>query len=72
VLDDEAFDDSCLNLLEAGRPKSLTKVTLTDTWGVTRECVDAVQRRAAARGWPLEVVLECSDAELLGARGFPR
>jgi hypothetical protein len=50
-------DDHLLQL-EASRPESLAYVTLRRTPGVSREGADAAERRGAAWGVPLEVVME--------------
>jgi hypothetical protein len=55
---DHVLCDAHLLQLEASRPDSLARVTLRRTRCVTREGGDAAERRAAARGVPLEVVME--------------
>jgi hypothetical protein len=57
-LEDHALVDAHLLQLEASRPDSLARVTLRRVLCVSREGADAAERRAAARGVPLEVVME--------------
>jgi hypothetical protein len=55
---DHVLCDAHLLQLEASRPDSLARVTLRRVPRVSREGADAAERRAAARGVPLEVVME--------------
>jgi hypothetical protein len=55
---DHVLCDAHLLQLEASRPDSLSRVTLRRARDVTREGADAAERRASARGVPLEVVME--------------
>jgi hypothetical protein len=57
-LEDFGLADAHLLQLEASRPDSLARVTLRRVPRVSREGADAAERRAAARGVPLEVVME--------------